>query len=259
MHALIAAGGIPLPEDPLYPYTKGKPKALVDIGGKPMIQWMLDALGGAACIHELVIVGLNPDTGLVYPRQIHFVDDQGDLLSNVKAGLDRVGELEPVSNHTLYASCDIPSITPAIVEWRVQSALDADTDMDYAAIERSVMEQRFPHSKRTYVRLKHHEVCGSDMNLLRLTMVRNEELWARLVEARKSPLKQAALFGLDTLLLLLSRQLTFERGERIIRNRFGINGRIHLSPYAEIGMDVDKPSQLEALRNDLATQRSSSP
>ena len=43
MDAIILAGGIPLPEDPLYSYSKGDAKALIDVAGKPMIQWVLDA------------------------------------------------------------------------------------------------------------------------------------------------------------------------------------------------------------------------
>jgi NDP-sugar pyrophosphorylase family protein len=44
MDAIVIAGGIPEPGDPLYEYTQGQPKALLDIAGKPMVQWVLDAL-----------------------------------------------------------------------------------------------------------------------------------------------------------------------------------------------------------------------
>jgi NDP-sugar pyrophosphorylase family protein len=47
MDAVVTAGGIPQPEELLYPYTQGKPKAMLDIGGKPMVQWVLDALSGS--------------------------------------------------------------------------------------------------------------------------------------------------------------------------------------------------------------------
>jgi len=36
MDVIITAGGIPRPKHPIYKYTKGKPKALLDIAGK---QW----------------------------------------------------------------------------------------------------------------------------------------------------------------------------------------------------------------------------
>jgi len=38
MDVIITAGGIPRPKHPLYKFTQGKPKALKDIAGKPMIR-----------------------------------------------------------------------------------------------------------------------------------------------------------------------------------------------------------------------------
>ena len=47
MHAIVTAGGAPTPKEPLYPLTRGDYKALLEIQGKAMIQWVLDALNGA--------------------------------------------------------------------------------------------------------------------------------------------------------------------------------------------------------------------
>jgi hypothetical protein len=62
----------------------------------------------------------------------------------------------------------------------------------------------------------------------------------------------ASLIGWNVLLLFLLRQLTVERGEVLISRNLGIRTRVHLCPYAELGMDIDKPHQLEILRADLA-------
>ena len=64
MDAIIIAGGIPEPGDPLYEFTQGKPKALLDIAGKPMVQWVLDAIGGADRIDQVVLVSLSEESGL---------------------------------------------------------------------------------------------------------------------------------------------------------------------------------------------------
>ena len=45
MDAIVTAGGIPMPGEPLYEYTNGSPKALLDIAGKPMIQWVSKKIG----------------------------------------------------------------------------------------------------------------------------------------------------------------------------------------------------------------------
>jgi hypothetical protein len=49
----------------------------------------------------------------------------------------------------------------------------------------------------------------------------------------------------------LSRQLTMEGAVKRVTKRMDITGKVVISPYAELGMDVDKPHQLEILRADL--------
>jgi hypothetical protein len=142
-----------------------------------------------------------------------------------------------------------------MIDWRVQVALDANADVDYAIVEKSVMEARFPESRRSYVRLKGLEVCGADVNAVHLALAADEALWTRITDARKSAFRQAALLGFDTLLLLASRQLSLEHGERLVSKRLKLNGKVHLSPYAELAMDVDKPHQLAIIRRDLEARR----
>ena len=61
--------------------------------------------------------------------------------------------------------------------------------------------------------------------------------------------------GLGTLLALFTRRLTLDDAVRRVCGRIGIQGRAIVWPYAEPCMDVDKPHQLELLREDLAKQQ----
>ncbi len=54
MDALVTAGGTPAPGEPLYEVAEGRPKALIDVAGKAMAQWVLDALGGASRVDRVV-------------------------------------------------------------------------------------------------------------------------------------------------------------------------------------------------------------
>ena len=143
-----------------------------------------------------------------------------------------------------------------MVDWLVNLVQKSDGNVFYNAITRQVMESRYPGSHRTYVHLKDYEVCGGDMNALRLSVLDTENpMWKRLVEARKSPLKQASIIGYDILLSLLLRRLTLPQAEKRVSLRLGIQGRAILCPYAEVGMDVDKPHQLELMQVDLARRK----
>jgi len=46
--------------------------------------------------------------------------------------------------------------------------------------------------------------------------------------------------------------MTVEEAVRRVAKRLGVTGRAIICPYAEVGMDVDKPHQLELMRKDLA-------
>jgi GTP:adenosylcobinamide-phosphate guanylyltransferase len=254
MDAIVTAGGIPLPEEPLYPATQGHPKALVDIAGKPMIQWVLDALTQSTVIENVILVGLSEKSDVTCGKPLYFIPNQGKMLDNLRAGAEKVLEINSKARHVLLVSSDIPAISGEMVDWAVNTAMQTDEDVYYNIIQREVMEKRFPSSKRTYTRLKDMEVCGGDMNVGRLGLLTSEDtdLWEKITNARKSPLKQAGLIGFDTLFLLLFRQLTLEKAAANIMKRLKITGRAIVCPYAEIGMDIDKPHQLEILRADRA-------
>jgi GTP:adenosylcobinamide-phosphate guanylyltransferase len=262
VHAIITAGGIPQPGEPLYPYTQGGSKALLDICGKPMIQWVVDAICTAQKVEKVIIVGLSSQDGIHGDKVVDFLPNQGTMLQNLRAGMLRILEIDSQARHTLVASSDIPAITPEMVDWEIETTSRTDLDAYYTLIRKEVMEKRFPNSRRSYTRLKDLQVCGGDMNVIRtMTASGNDQLWERIVAARKNAFKQASLIGYDTLLLLLLRRVDLQHAVERVTRRLNLSAEALLSPYAEIGMDVDKPSQLEMLRADLADRlaKSASP
>lgn len=252
MHALITAGGIPQPGEKLHPYCQGQPKALLPLAGRPMLQWVLDALGTARSVERTIVIGLEESSAPRSRKPLSFIPSQGNMIDNIRAGMRKALEEKPGLQHVLVMSSDIPAITGTMVDWVADEALRTEHDIYFAVVGRQVMEMRFPGSSRTYTHLKDGDVCGGDIGVLRpTTMLAREELWRRIHEARKSPVKQAALLGLDTLLLLLTRQATLADAERLVSQRLAVRGRALLCPYAEVAMDIDKPHQLEILRAEL--------
>ncbi len=253
MDAIVTAGGIPQPGEPLYEECQGLNKALLDIAGKPMIQWVLDALCQAESIGQIVVIGLPEGSGVTCAKVTAWLPNHGGLLQNIRAGVIKVNELNPQAGHILSVSSDIPGITPSVVNWAAGVATDPEMDIYYNIIPRDVMESRYPTSKRSYTRLKGLEVCGGDLNVLHSkTVTHNNDLWDKIIAGRKNVFKQASLIGYDTLILLLLRLIDLEAAEKMVTRRLNIKGKAVVCPYAEIGMDVDKPFQLEIMRTDLA-------
>jgi GTP:adenosylcobinamide-phosphate guanylyltransferase len=253
MDVVITAGGRPLPGDSLFSLTKGGYKALLDMNGKPLIQWILDSLNGTAKIGSIVIVGLPPQSSITSSKPITFIENKGDLLGNIQAGGLELLHQNPATRQFLIIASDVPAVTPAMLDWLVDKVLETDHELYYFVVERSVMEKRYPGSKRTYLRMKDVEVCGGDIHAGCAEVLKETHpIWKRLIEARKNPLKQAWLLGLDTLLMIFFRQMTIAGAERSVSRRVGLKGRVIICPFAELGMDIDKPFQFQIVEEDLA-------
>ena len=256
MDAIVTAGGIPRPEDPLYTYSHGDSKALIDVAGKPMVQWVLDALGGSKRVDNVIVVGLSPKSGVTCKKPLYYVSNQGRMLANIVTGVNKVLEINKKAQYVLVVSSDIPTLKSEMVNWLVDTCMETKDDLYYGVCPRDVMEARFPDSKRTYTHLKDMDVCGADINLTHVRMATEHlDMWETLIGSRKSPLKQAGIIGLGTLLALFTRRLTLEDAVQRVCERIGIKGRAIVWPHAEPCMDVDKPSQLELLRADLEAQQ----
>ncbi len=252
MDAIVTAGGVPQPGEPLYEYTQGQSKALLEIAGKTMIQWVLEALDASTYVERVVVIGLDSESGVMSTKLKAFLPSQGGMVDNIRAGIFKILDFDPQERLVLVVSSDIPGITPEMVDWAIAEAKKTEKDVYYNVIPRDVMETTFPASRRSYTNLKDLQVCGGDMNLVRTGLVTsNDEIWFKLIESRKNVFKQAALIGYDTLLFLLLRRLTLENAVTRVAQRLKITGQALVCPYAEVGMDVDKPNQLEILRSYL--------
>ena len=57
--------------------------------------------------------------------------------------------------------------------------------------------------------------------------------------------------GMRTLLRFVTRSLTVADAERRAERTLGFTVRVVRTPHAELGMDVDKPFQLDIVRAEL--------
>lgn len=254
--AVVLAGQSNREEDPLREHARGGPKALIPIAGRPMVTYVLAALAASRTIRRIVVVGTLPEMDPALSVPLDRVACQGDLIPNVLCGIQRAVELGPDLDGVLLTGSDLPLLTPAIVDEFVARCLETDHDAYYGIVERSVMEARFPTSRRTYVRLADGEFAGGDLLLLRQGAAGlNTALWHRLATARKSPLRQIwMLGGPGPVLKLLTHRMSLAEAEARASKAFHVRARVIVCPHPELGMDVDKPCQLEIVSAELKTR-----
>jgi len=253
MNAILLCGGEQQSGDPLYQITRGNLRAMMEVGGKPMFQWVLSALDHSVSIEHIVVVGLPPEISLDCSKSITVLEDQGSTRKNILAGTQEIMRLDALATHAILATAETPALRPEMVDWLVAQVQGLENDIDYTVIERTRMEALFPQAQKTYMHLKNMDVCGGDLHCFRLGFaLQDHPLWDRLIAGGQSPLRQAALLGYDTLFILMLRQMDLHQAEQRVSKRLGIQGHAILSPFPELGLDVNKPVHLDVMREYFA-------
>ncbi|MDM8519348.1 NTP transferase domain-containing protein [Anaerolineales bacterium HSG6] len=249
---LITAGGISKPNDPLYKLTGTTKKALIPLAGRPMISWVIDAMVGSGMINNLVIVGLTPDDITLPDIPTYFLPSTGRMVENLLVGRDKLVEITPSLKKILLCSSDIPLVTPEIIRGFVGECGDLSGDIYYSIVEESVMEKQYPNSNRTYIPCKGGRYTGGDAFVVRADLQPDNEFMRGIIGSRKNYLKQIQMFGVGFIIRFLARRIPVHQAAAEAARRAGIpDGRVLLTRYAELAMDLDKPNHYNLIKTKL--------
>lgn len=217
-------------------------EALILLEGRPMVQYVLDALRAAPSVSRILVVGpvaLLKKYGDFDGIELH--EAGSSMVENLQIGIERLKPTGPV----LVVTSDIPLISAEAVEDFVSRCEKLPADIYYPIISKDVNETRFPGVKRTYVRLKEGVFTGGNMALIKPEIVNScREMIAQAVAMRKNPVQLSRLLGFTFILKLLFNRLTLREIEERVRLILGFQGVGVVSPYPEVGIDVDKPEDL---------------
>lgn len=228
-------------------------EALIPIGGRPMVAYVAAALASARRVGRIVCVGplaVVQAVEAAAPGRVAGVDPAGDLLGNLERGLARVN-----GPYALVVTSDIPLIKAHMVDDFVRRCEQDGEALDvwYAVVERGAGERAYPGVRRTWVRLKDGTFTGGNLLVVARDIVeRTRQLLGPTLEGRKDPLALARLLGPVALVRFLAGRLSIADVERQVSAMLGVRGKAVPTPYVEIGIDVDKPDDLELARRFLA-------
>jgi GTP:adenosylcobinamide-phosphate guanylyltransferase len=231
-------------------------KVLIPVSGRPMLKRVLDALHATPRIDTCVVVGFEtspfaPDETM--PGPVHYIANQGSIYNNLIAAFDDLGARQSHDHHVLLVSADVPLLEAQHVSWFLDACEPGDKDLYMSIVEKEVMERTFPTSTRTYVPLREGRFCNGELFLARISAaLYRQDIYQDIIARRKSTLRQVQLLGPVLLLKFLFRRLTLADVLDFVRRRIKIEAAAVPLPFAETGMDVDKPSQLALVEDYLA-------
>lgn len=226
-------------------------EALLDIGGRPMLFFVLEALLASRCVSRAVVVGPPALGALRLPERAVWAQGAETVLGSLAAGLAACGGADRV----LVVTADAPLLTAAAVDDFVARCGAAKADLYYAIVGKAVCRKQFPASRRTFVRLKDGSFTGGNLFLLHPAILPQcLRIGAQAVAARKKPWRLASLLGWRTLLRFACGALSVDEARRRVEEILGVRCAVFVSPHAALAVDVDKPDDLALARALLAAR-----
>ncbi|MBX7131781.1 MAG: NTP transferase domain-containing protein [Fimbriimonadaceae bacterium] len=236
MDVVILAGGRCAPD--LAEAAGTEHRAMLPVGGRPMVEIVLAAV---AHLGDPVVVG-GPE-GLA-KRQ---VEGGRSFIESLGRGL---GEVQ--TENFLLVTADLPFLTREGVDDFIARS-DPSLLLNYPIVDVKVAEAAYPGMKRTAIKLREGRFTGGNVALMKTAAMRKAlPIMEQAYAVRKKPFKLASMIGVRTLFRVvagqvLPRTLTISVLEKAIAKFLGGPVRAVVTPFPEIGADIDTLEQWRAV------------
>ncbi len=225
-------------------------KAFIPIKGKPLIAYVLDALAASPAVDNLIVTGPVKELETLrregYNYQI--VKEADTILNNVTAAI----KLADPERLCLVVTGDLPLLSTAALNEFLELCAPYDGDLYYPILSEENCLRSYPDTKRTYVRLKEGPVTGGNIGLVNPAwFLKKRSSLELFISYRKKPLKLLRILPLSLALKYFLKQLSLADLERQLSRLLEMKAYAVPCQCAEIGLDVDKISDLEQVRKLL--------
>lgn len=250
--AVVLAGSRP-GSDPLAAAFGTDLKALVPVGGKPMVRWPVETLLASPRFSEVRVLAQEPERiGEALPAHPKLKVEKS--AATIAATLERLC-FDPAVQWPLFVTtADHVLIDEGMIEEFCD--LGEVADIAIGVVERDALLKRLPKSQRTWIRFRSGAYSGANMFLLSgKRVIPALELWRSVEQDRKKGLALLRAFGLLNLLGAVLRLRTIHETLDSIGRRIGARVEaVDLSdPLAAV--DVDKLSDHDLVEGLLAERK----
>ena len=225
-------------------------EALIEIAGQPMVTFVANALAASGAVNRIFIVGPEPALKQCdFPPQTTILAGGKTIMETIRIGMDALGHKQK----TLVVTADIPLLTADAVNDFLTQCSGVDADFYYPILDKELNERCYPSTRRTYVRLREGTFTGGNIFLVNPDVIsRSLSVANRIIENRKNPLALCSILGWAFIFKFIVGTLCLAEVESRVSELLKFRGTVVHSRFPELGIDVDKPSDLELVRATIA-------
>jgi molybdopterin-guanine dinucleotide biosynthesis protein A len=237
-------------------------KAFLDMGGKVLVRYVIDALLEAKSIGHVYVVGPSQLLSEVLPVQssrVTVVEQVGKMLTNTWAGINAceasysTGEEYPMQDRPmLFISCDLPLISARAVDdfvahcARVDAASGEPFSLLAGVAEEASLKAYYPQDDKPGIFRPYVHFNDSRLRLANIYVARPHSLHAAWLTLRLQ-LTLMAYKREGWLYRKMRSGNTVEKIERACGHILGGSVRIIVTPYGGLSLDVDDEEDYRVL------------
>lgn len=237
--AIVLAGERPA-DDPVGRPLGPGPKALVEVGGRPMVTRVAETLLAVPGVSRVVV--LAQDTEALFralPAGCEVAESGAGIAASVKA----VAGTEIAPWPVLVTTADHPLLRSATGARFLGAAEGADVAVGF--VSRFAVLARHPTTRRTWLRMADGGWTGANLFALTGPAARPAlDHWAAVERDRKRAWWLLLTFGPALAALALARRLTLAEGVERAGLRLGVVARAVPLGDPDAAIDVDRPADL---------------
>jgi CTP:molybdopterin cytidylyltransferase MocA len=249
--AIILAGQRP-GIDPLASAFGETFKALVPVGGRPMVAHVVETVLSVPEVSTVVILCQQPDViKAVLPSdtRLSYIESQSGISQSILS----VAGTKDAQWPLFITTADHPLLTRDMVEVFLRASSNADVSV--GMVERATILAAYPDNKRTWIKLRGGAWSGANLFALSTEAARNALLlWVSAEKDRKQLFKLFWHFGPLIALRAITRTISLQDGIAALGRRLGLNARAVPLPFAEAAIDVDKLSDHQQVEQILSAR-----
>ena len=243
----IVLAGDRVPDDPVARAAGVPCKALVPVGGVPMVLRVLGALAEAEEIGDRVLCGpawhaveANDELhDLSASGQVKWIETRATPSSSVYAAMQSLPQERPI----LLVAADHALLHARLVDYFCSEARARDADVVVGLAAYDLVAATYPDMRRTVLRFRDGGICGC--NLYAFLTVRGRslvEFWGQVEGLRKKPIQLISKLGWVPALGFFFRWLSLRQALARLSQRLDISIEVVMLPFPEAALDVDTVS-----------------
>ena len=213
-------------------------KALIPVGGEPMVRRPVRALLQSECIGKVLVLSQSPERiAEVLPEdpRIETRESQGTIAETILRLITDKGVQWPL----LVTTADHALLDPTTIDEFCAAAESADIAI--GVVERANLMRRLPETTRTWIKFRGGAYTGANLFALRSPKVaRAVELWRSVEQDRKKSWRVVSILGPAMLVSVALRLVSLDAVLARLGGRLGLSIKAVRLANPLAGVDVDK-------------------